>query len=41
MAYRVRNALEINGERVIGTSLDEQAYSRLNLLLRGADGTPI
>jgi hypothetical protein len=26
---------------VIGTSLDEQGYSRLNLLLRGADGTPI
>lgn len=41
VAYKVQNALEINGESVIGFNIDGDGYSRLNLLIRDKDGKPI
>jgi hypothetical protein len=41
VAYNVKNALEINGERVIGFERDSEGYNRLNLLIRDTDGNPV
>lgn len=41
VAYNVKNALEICGERIIGFEIDDKGYNRLNLLIRNRDGVPI
>ncbi|MGB9024278.1 MAG: hypothetical protein WCC94_12715 [Candidatus Bathyarchaeia archaeon] len=41
VAYRVKNILELNGERVIGFERDADGYDRLNLLIRNREGTPV
>ena len=41
VVYNAQTALEINGEQVIGFNIDEEDYSRLNLLIRDKDGKPI
>jgi hypothetical protein len=41
VAYNVKNALEIYGERVIGLERDIDGYNRLNLLIRDTNRNPV
>lgn len=41
VAYDVKSALEINGERVIWFNIDQDGYKRLNILIRDINGQPI
>ncbi len=41
LAYDARDVLQINRERVIGFEKDRDSYDRLNLLIRGSDGSVI
>lgn len=41
VGYKVKDMLQVRGERVIGFNVDADGYYRLNLLIRDAAGSPI